>query len=117
MERNTLPAPLPGGGAKARPTGAGPGRDQRSGAAALPFAAAARQRYLACPRPRCLWLLPGLDVDQMKALQTKLQALGHEVGKIDGILGSGTRVAVQKEQQKLGMPADGWPTAALLGSL
>ena len=59
----------------------------------------------------------GLSVDEMKALQTRLQAHGHDVGKIDGILGSGTRVAVQKEQQKLGMPADGWATPALLNAL
>jgi lytic murein transglycosylase len=60
---------------------------------------------------------PGLGVDEMKVLQTKLEALGHDVGKIDGILGSGTRVAVQKEQQRLGMPADGWATPALLNAL
>ena len=60
---------------------------------------------------------PGLSVDEMKALQTKLQAHGHDVGKIDGILGSGTRIAVQKEQQKLGMAADGWATPALLNAL
>lgn len=60
---------------------------------------------------------PGLDVDQMTALQTKLQGLGHDVGKIDGILGAGTRVAVQKEQQRVGLPADGWPTPALLSAL
>ncbi|WP_246745973.1 lytic murein transglycosylase [Ciceribacter sp. L1K22] len=59
----------------------------------------------------------GLDDGQMKTLQTKLQAMGHDVGKIDGILGGGTRVAVQKEQQRLGMPADGWPTPALLNAL
>ncbi|EKF57382.1 lytic murein transglycosylase [Agrobacterium albertimagni AOL15] len=59
----------------------------------------------------------GLDTDQMMALQTKLQALGHDVGKIDGILGAGTRVAVQKEQQRVGLPADGWPTPALLAAL
>lgn len=60
---------------------------------------------------------PGLDPDQMKALQRKLQALGHDVGKIDGILGALTRIAVQKEQARLGLPADAWPTAALLGRL
>jgi lytic murein transglycosylase len=48
---------------------------------------------------------PGLDADQMRALQEKLTALGHDVGDIDGILGAGTRDAVQKEQQRLGLPA------------
>lgn len=49
--------------------------------------------------------------------QTKLEAHGYDVGKIDGILGSGTRIAIQKEQQRLGQPADGWATEALLNAL
>jgi hypothetical protein len=60
---------------------------------------------------------PALDPDQMTALQEKLAALGHDVGKIDGILGAGTRAAVQKEQARLGLPADGWPTRDLLDAL
>ena len=60
---------------------------------------------------------PGFDDATMKELQTKLEARGHNVGKVDGILGSGTRVAIQKEQQRLGMPADGWPSTALLQAL
>ncbi|MBA3909531.1 MAG: lytic murein transglycosylase [Rhodobacter sp.] len=60
---------------------------------------------------------PALDLDQMIALQERLAALGHDVGKIDGILGAGTRAAVQKEQGRLGLPADGWPTRALLDAL
>lgn len=59
----------------------------------------------------------GLGPDQMKALQQALQARGHDVGKIDGVLGALTRSAVQKEQTRLGLPADGWPTAGLLGKL
>ena len=59
----------------------------------------------------------GLDDGNMKTLQAKLQSLGHDVGKIDGILGSGTRRAVQKEQARLGMAADGWPTPELLQAL
>lgn len=59
----------------------------------------------------------GLDDTGMRALQMKLQAHGYDVGKIDGILGSGTRVAVQAEQKRLGMAADGWPTPALLNAL
>lgn len=60
---------------------------------------------------------PALELDQMKALQEKLGAMGHDVGKIDGILGAGTRAAVQREQLRLGLPADGWPTRALLDAL
>ena len=60
---------------------------------------------------------PALSLEDMKSLQEKLTALGHDVGKIDGILGAGTRAAVQKEQVRLGLPADGWPTLDLLGAL
>ncbi|MEP3047551.1 MAG: lytic murein transglycosylase [Roseibium sp.] len=59
----------------------------------------------------------GLNDAQMKQLQKKLAGMGYDVGKIDGILGSGTRNAVQSVQQKLGMPADAWPTPALLNKL
>ena len=60
---------------------------------------------------------PGLEGTQMKRLQTKLQARGHDVGKIDGILGARSRAAVRIEQSRLGMPVDGWPTPALLSKL
>ena len=60
---------------------------------------------------------PGLAEGQMKALQQKLAARGHDVGKVDGILGAGTRDAVRDEQARLGLPADGWPTRALLDRL
>jgi lytic murein transglycosylase len=60
---------------------------------------------------------PALSQDQMKALQTRLKARGHDVGGIDGILGAMTRIAVQKEQARLGLPADAWPTRALLDRL
>jgi len=60
---------------------------------------------------------PGLSGPQMKALQRKLQARGYDVGGADGILGAGTRAAVQDIQRELGMPADAWPTPALLNRL
>ncbi|WP_322990712.1 lytic murein transglycosylase [Hoeflea sp.] len=59
----------------------------------------------------------GLSDVAMKQLQQKLAARGHDVGKIDGILGGGTRTAVRAEQLRLGLPADGWPTEELLGAL
>ena len=55
--------------------------------------------------------------EQLKALQRKLAARGHDVGAIDGILGAGTRAAVQAEQERLGLPADAWPTTTLLNRL
>lgn len=60
---------------------------------------------------------PALSDGQMKSLQKKLARRGHDVGKIDGILGAKTRAAVQKEQKRLGLPADAWPTNELLKRL
>ena len=60
---------------------------------------------------------PALSAANMMALQKKLAALGHDVGNIDGILGAATRVAVQAEQKRLGLPADGWPSTELLAGL
>lgn len=59
----------------------------------------------------------GLSDGDMRSLQKKLAARGYDVGAIDGILGEKTREAVQKEQGRLGLPADAWPTRALLGQL
>jgi len=59
----------------------------------------------------------GLDNEQMKALQTKLEAKGYDVGTVDGILGTNTREAIRKEQMRLGLPVDGWPTPELLAKL
>ena len=56
----------------------------------------------------------GLTTDQMIALQKKLATRGYKMGKADGVLGAATRAAVQAEQKRLGLPADGWPTPALL---
>jgi lytic murein transglycosylase len=58
-----------------------------------------------------------LSGPQMQQLQQKLSARGHDVGGVDGILGAMTRAAVQSEQQRLGMPADAWPTLDLLNQL
>ena len=60
---------------------------------------------------------PALSTNQMEALQRKLAARGHDVGAIDGILGAKTRAAVQREQIRLGLPADAWPTRELLDRL
>lgn len=60
---------------------------------------------------------PGLDGDRMIRLQERLAASGHDVGNVDGILGARTRAAVQAEQARQGLPADAWPTRALLDAL
>ena len=59
---------------------------------------------------------PGLTDAQTRELQRRLQARGHDVGAVDGILGARTRAAVQAEQKRLGLPADAWPTPAFLAS-
>lgn len=60
---------------------------------------------------------PGLDADDLRLLQQRLAERGLDVGAIDGILGEKTRAAVRREQQRLGLPADAWPTPALLKRL
>lgn len=47
-------------------------------------------------------------------LQEGLAAKGFEPGPADGIIGANTRRAVRAFQQSLGLPADGYPTPALL---
>ncbi len=60
---------------------------------------------------------PAFSANAMKSLQNKLKKRGHDVGKVDGILGAKTRAAVQKEQVRLDLPADAWPTAILAKKL
>ena len=60
---------------------------------------------------------PGLDLEGTKRLQQRLTDLGYDTGGIDGIIGENTRAAVRKEQMRLGLPADGWPTPDLLRAL
>ena len=50
-------------------------------------------------------------------LQESLAAKGYEPGAADGIIGANTRRAVRAFQQSLGLPADGYPTPALLQRL
>ena len=58
-----------------------------------------------------------LNTYQMVELQEILNALGYDVGKIDGILGAKTRQSVRIIQINLGFPADSWPTIELLNYL
>ncbi len=57
---------------------------------------------------------PPLSDDELKRLQITLTERGYDVGGIDGIIGAKTRFAIQKEQIRLGLPADAWPTKELL---
>ncbi len=61
--------------------------------------------------------VPTLSLGQAKELQRILTRRGFDVGKIDGIIGAKTRAAVKTMQKKYGMPADSYPTPALLSRL
>jgi lytic murein transglycosylase len=58
-----------------------------------------------------------ITIDEARDLQQNLEKRGYDVGRIDGVLGLKTRVAIRDMQIKFGMPADGWPTAELLSRL
>jgi hypothetical protein len=65
---------------------------------------------------------PSRDVEQLphnelRELQQLLARAGYDVGKIDGVLGQQTRIAVKAMQVKFGLPADAWPTAELLARM
>ncbi|MBS0528137.1 MAG: lytic murein transglycosylase [Proteobacteria bacterium] len=58
-----------------------------------------------------------LTFEQIKHLQQLLVRAGFNVGKIDGVLGQQSRIAVKAMQIKYGLPADSWPTAELLARM
>jgi peptidoglycan hydrolase-like protein with peptidoglycan-binding domain len=58
-----------------------------------------------------------LQFNEIKELQNLLVRAGFNVGKVDGVLGQQSRVAVKAMQQKYGLPADSWPTAELLARM
>lgn len=55
-----------------------------------------------------------LTQDQAKQLQDGLNKLQFSAGAVDGIIGRGTRGALQKFQKSKGLVADGFPTVAML---
>ena len=54
---------------------------------------------------------------QTKELQRLLAKRGFDVGKIDGVIGAGTREAIRTMQVKYGSPADSYPSAQLVSLL
>jgi lytic murein transglycosylase len=58
-----------------------------------------------------------LPFNEIKELQQLLARQGYNVGKIDGILGQQSRIAIKTMQVKYGLPADSWPTAELLARM
>jgi lytic murein transglycosylase len=61
--------------------------------------------------------IPVLSFNETRELQQLLARRGHDVGRVDGIMGSKTRDAVKIVQKKLGLPADSYPTPELLTRL
>jgi membrane-bound lytic murein transglycosylase B len=51
---------------------------------------------------------------QVKDLQTALNTLGYNAGAVDGVIGRGTRGALQRFQKSKGLVADGFPTTDML---
>ena len=58
-----------------------------------------------------------LSFTNKKALQTKLNALGYNVGGVDGQIGPNTRKAIRAWQASQGLPADGYMEQTLLQRL
>ncbi|MBN9042287.1 MAG: lytic murein transglycosylase [Rhizobiales bacterium] len=61
--------------------------------------------------------VPQLSFNDIKELQKLLTQRGFNVGKIDGILGQQSRIAIKTMQVKYRLPADSWPTAELLAQM
>ena len=55
-----------------------------------------------------------LTQQQARDLQAGLNKLGFSAGSVDGIIGRGTRAALQKFQTSKGLVADGFPTLQML---
>ena len=56
----------------------------------------------------------GLSQSEVRELQSRLRKLGYDVGEIDGRIGEVLQAAVQKFQEKNGLPPDGYVTPSLL---
>ena len=59
----------------------------------------------------------GLTQDQRVALQQGLNDAGFDTGTPDGVIGSGTRAAIESFQRSRGLPVTGDPSAELLRAL
>ena len=58
-----------------------------------------------------------LSLDERTALQTALTKLGFNPGKIDGIFGHAGKAALRSWQRAHNLPADGFPTMAVLAQI
>jgi peptidoglycan hydrolase-like protein with peptidoglycan-binding domain len=58
-----------------------------------------------------------LPFNELRELQQLLVRAGFDVGKVDGVMGQQSRIAVKAMQIRYGLPADSWPTAELLARM
>lgn len=64
------------------------------------------------PRPE-----GALDIREKFELQERMKALGYYDGEVDGNFGSGSKAAIARIQQQMGVRADGEPSKMLLKAL
>jgi membrane-bound lytic murein transglycosylase B len=69
------------------------------------------------PLPDSPALSEPLRREDVAAAQRALNALGHDVGAADGVVGSRTRAALRAFQLARGLPADGYPDPTTLETL
>lgn len=60
---------------------------------------------------------PGLSRRERRELQERLVARGHDIGEVDGMIGSRSREALKIEQARLGQPVDGRAGQRILRAL
>lgn len=60
---------------------------------------------------------PGISRAERREVQQRLLALGHDIGEPDGIIGTASRKAIEEEQRRMGLPADGRAGKKLLEAL
>lgn len=60
---------------------------------------------------------PGLSRRERRELQERLVARGHDIGEVDGMIGTRSREALKLEQARVGLPADGRAGQRILQAL
>jgi len=69
------------------------------------------------PMTKSSGAIPKITFEEQREVQELLAKRGYDVGRVDGVLGLKTRVAIRDVQIKFNLPADGWPSPELLARL
>jgi peptidoglycan hydrolase-like protein with peptidoglycan-binding domain len=59
----------------------------------------------------------GFSRSDVRAVQIRLEGMGHDVGTTDGLVGFRTRVAIGRWQAKNGLPVTCYPDKAVISAL